>query len=240
MESSALLSLLLSVTTSVRALLCLARTCELALNWCITGARRKEVASITDNLFKNEAQEKRISFSVFRIIQYYLCHIPYMIKAMGTLRTYSFRCMEKATGVVSTLIKPKVEARINTKDPIERHNTGNHSDVVLLQLNVIPASQLTLILALLLALRSTTLSSPEIIAKNLDVASTLSNSMVITTNIYIHNGVERFLVFSEMTKSIGRCCYDNSIAVVELHDNEENRRQYIVVDITQRLLARWD
>lgn len=36
-----------------------------------------------------------------------------------------------------------------------------------------------------------------------------------------------------MTKSIGRCRYDNSITVVELHDNEEDRRKYIVVDITK-------
>jgi hypothetical protein len=36
-----------------------------------------------------------------------------------------------------------------------------------------------------------------------------------------------------MTKSIGHCRYDNSIAVVELHDNEEDRRKYIVVDITK-------
>lgn len=36
-----------------------------------------------------------------------------------------------------------------------------------------------------------------------------------------------------MTKSIGRCRYRNSITVVELHDNEEDRRKYIVVDITK-------
>jgi hypothetical protein len=36
-----------------------------------------------------------------------------------------------------------------------------------------------------------------------------------------------------MTKSIGRCRYGNSITVVELHDNEEDKRKYIVVDITK-------
>ncbi|RCH82705.1 hypothetical protein CU097_003704, partial [Rhizopus azygosporus] len=72
------------------------------------------------NFLKTEAHEKRISYSVFRISQHYLCHIPYMIKAMGPLRAYSFRPMERAFGAISTLIKSKVEAGINASNVVER------------------------------------------------------------------------------------------------------------------------
>ncbi len=43
-----------------------------------------------------------------------------MIKAMGPLRAYSSRSMERAIGVISTLIKSKVEAGINASNVVER------------------------------------------------------------------------------------------------------------------------
>lgn len=43
-----------------------------------------------------------------------------MIKAMGPLRAYSFRPMERAFGAISTLIKSKVEAGINASNVVER------------------------------------------------------------------------------------------------------------------------
>lgn len=48
---------------------------------------------------------------------------------------------------------------------------------------------------------------------------------------HIQDGVERFLVYIELPKSIKACDYDKSIAVVELYEEEEVEKQYIVVDV---------
>ena len=68
----------------------------------------------------DQVDQKKLSRSVFRPVQHYLIHIPFMIRRQGPLRAYSTRSMERTIGVFSKLIKSKRSGGKNASNLIER------------------------------------------------------------------------------------------------------------------------
>jgi hypothetical protein len=67
-----------------------------------------------------QVMSKKISRSVFKPVQHYLCHIPFIVRNQGPLRAYSTRSMERAIGKFSKLIKSKVKGGKNASNLIQR------------------------------------------------------------------------------------------------------------------------
>ncbi|OAD72690.1 C2H2-type zinc finger transcription factor [Phycomyces blakesleeanus NRRL 1555(-)] len=69
--------------------------------------------------------------NVFRPVQHYLVHIPYIIKQQGPLRCYSTRSMERVIGIFSKLIKSKSKGGRNTSFLVERFAIHNYTSMAI-------------------------------------------------------------------------------------------------------------
>lgn len=69
---------------------------------------------------KEEISNQRLSKSVFRPVNHYLHHVPYVIRKLGPMRSYSTRPLERTIGKYSKLIKSRVESGVNASNQIER------------------------------------------------------------------------------------------------------------------------
>lgn len=138
-----------------KALLALVKGCALALQWNLTDELINEMerqvyikfdyyhlkSKRTFNcrhfntwhsyLFQQVNQKKKLSRSVFRPVQHYLIHIPFIIRQLGPLRAYSTRSMERAIGVFSKLINSKREGGKNASNIIERLAIQNYLNCIL-------------------------------------------------------------------------------------------------------------
>lgn len=65
---------------------------------------------------------------MFKPVQHYICHIPYIIRQLGPLRAYSTRSMERSIGVFSRIIKSKRAGGQNASNLIERVAIQNYID----------------------------------------------------------------------------------------------------------------
>lgn len=63
---------------------------------------------------------------VFKPVQHYLNHIPYMIRQQGVLKAYSGRSMERMIGQYKKLIKSKVDAGINAGNILDKFMLYNY------------------------------------------------------------------------------------------------------------------
>ena len=73
-----------------------------------------------------EIKEKRILPGVFKPVQHYLIHIPYMIEKQGVLKAYSGRSMERTIGRYKKLIRSKVDAGANAGNILVRFTLLNY------------------------------------------------------------------------------------------------------------------
>ena len=62
-----------------------------------------------------------LSVSVFRPVQHYLCHIPFVIRKQDPLRVYSARSMERSIQKLKKMIKSRVKAGRNASNIVERN-----------------------------------------------------------------------------------------------------------------------
>ncbi|OAD68523.1 hypothetical protein PHYBLDRAFT_172950 [Phycomyces blakesleeanus NRRL 1555(-)] len=90
------------------AVLSLVKGCALALQWTLTSELLDEMDV------------------VFRPVQHYLMHIPFIVKQLGPLRCYSTRSMERVIGVFSKLIKSKCKGGRNASFLVERFTLHNY------------------------------------------------------------------------------------------------------------------
>ncbi|OAD71978.1 C2H2-type zinc finger transcription factor [Phycomyces blakesleeanus NRRL 1555(-)] len=80
------------------ALLSLVKGCALVLQWTLTSELLDEMESYFKHwhsFLYQQVQNNTLSRSVFRPVQHYLVHIPYIIKQQGPLRCYSTHSMER-------------------------------------------------------------------------------------------------------------------------------------------------
>ncbi|OAD66599.1 C2H2-type zinc finger transcription factor [Phycomyces blakesleeanus NRRL 1555(-)] len=111
------------------ALLSLVKGCALALQWTLTSELLDEMESYFKHwhsFLYQQVQNNTLSRSVFRPVQHYLVHIPYIIKQQGPLRCYSTRSMERVIGVFSKLIKSKSKGSRNASFLVERFAIHNY------------------------------------------------------------------------------------------------------------------
>lgn len=73
-----------------------------------------------------EIENKRLSKSVFRSVNHYLCHIPYVIRNLGPMRSFSTRPLERTIGKFSKLIKSRKDSGVNAGNVIERIATRQY------------------------------------------------------------------------------------------------------------------
>ncbi|OAD74354.1 hypothetical protein PHYBLDRAFT_167768 [Phycomyces blakesleeanus NRRL 1555(-)] len=116
------------------AVLSLVKGCALALQWMLT----LELLNKMDVHLKHwhyylsqQVQNKTISHSVFRPVQHYLVHIPFIVKQLGSLRCYSTRSMERVIGVFSKLIKSKCKSSRNASFLVERFTLHNYINIAI-------------------------------------------------------------------------------------------------------------
>ncbi|OAD65390.1 hypothetical protein PHYBLDRAFT_176157 [Phycomyces blakesleeanus NRRL 1555(-)] len=95
------------------ALLSLVKGCALALQWTLTSELLDEMES------------------VFRLVQHYLVHIPYIIKQQGPLRCYSTCSMERVIGIFLKLIKSKSKGGQNASFLVERFAIHNYTSTAI-------------------------------------------------------------------------------------------------------------
>lgn len=67
-----------------------------------------------------EIEKKNLSKSIFRPVNHYLCHVGYITRKLGPMRSYSTRPLERTIGKYSRLIKSKVNSSANSGNLIER------------------------------------------------------------------------------------------------------------------------
>ncbi|KAG2211938.1 hypothetical protein INT47_004625 [Mucor saturninus] len=100
----------------------------LALQWDLTPDLIREMEGYFEtwqiDLLK-QVNLKNISRSVFRPVQHYLIHVPYIIKQQGPLRSYTGRSMERVIGVYSKLIESRRMGGRNASMLIERFAIRN-------------------------------------------------------------------------------------------------------------------
>lgn len=77
-----------------------------------------------------EIAAKRIQKGVFKPVQHYLSHIPYMIRKHGVLKAYSGRSMERTIGLYKKLIKSKVDSGTNAGNILQRFAFYNHINIL--------------------------------------------------------------------------------------------------------------
>ncbi|OAD66745.1 hypothetical protein PHYBLDRAFT_70261 [Phycomyces blakesleeanus NRRL 1555(-)] len=116
------------------ALLSLVKVCTLALQWTLTS----ELLNKMELYFKHwhsflyeKVQNNTLSRSVFRLVQHYLVHIPYIIKQQGPLRCYSTQSMERVIGIFSKLIKSKSKGGQNASFLIKRFAIHNYTSTAI-------------------------------------------------------------------------------------------------------------
>lgn len=63
---------------------------------------------------------------MFRSVQHYLNHIPYIIEKDGPLRAYSARSMERAIGKYASAIKSKVSSAANANNVVENFGVRSY------------------------------------------------------------------------------------------------------------------
>ncbi|OAD74819.1 hypothetical protein PHYBLDRAFT_61130 [Phycomyces blakesleeanus NRRL 1555(-)] len=78
-----------------------------------------------------QVQNNTLSHSVFRPVQHYLVHIPYIIKQQGPLRCYSTRSIERVIGVFSKLIKSKSKGGQNASFLVKQFAIHNYTSTAI-------------------------------------------------------------------------------------------------------------
>ncbi|OAD71933.1 hypothetical protein PHYBLDRAFT_169846 [Phycomyces blakesleeanus NRRL 1555(-)] len=78
-----------------------------------------------------KVQNNTLSRSVFRPVQHYLVHIPYIIKQQGPLRCYSTHSMERVIGIFSKLIKSKSKGGRNASFLVEQFAIHNYTSMAI-------------------------------------------------------------------------------------------------------------
>ncbi|GAA5804830.1 hypothetical protein HPULCUR_010338 [Helicostylum pulchrum] len=117
-----------------KALLSLVKGCALSLQWNLTEHMLNEIQSHFEHWLKylaRQVDQKKLSRSVFRPVQHYLTHIPFIIRRQGPLRAYSTRSMERTIGVFSKLIKSKRSGGKKASNLIERLGLQSYISSVL-------------------------------------------------------------------------------------------------------------
>ncbi|OAD68465.1 hypothetical protein PHYBLDRAFT_173457 [Phycomyces blakesleeanus NRRL 1555(-)] len=116
------------------ALLSLVKGCTLALQWTLTSELLDEMESYFKHghsFLYQQVQNNTLSHSVFRPVQHYLVHIPYIIKQQGPLRCYSTCSMERVIGVFSKLINSKSKGDQNASFLVEQFAIHNYTSMAI-------------------------------------------------------------------------------------------------------------
>ncbi|KAG2200803.1 hypothetical protein INT47_001334 [Mucor saturninus] len=106
----------------------LVKGCALALQWNLTPdliIKMEGYFTTWHTYLLEQVNLKNISRSVFRPVQHYLIHVPYIIKEQGPLSCYSARSMEIVIGIYSKLIKSRRMGGRNASMLIERFTIRN-------------------------------------------------------------------------------------------------------------------
>jgi hypothetical protein len=183
-----------------------------------------------------EIDEKRILPGVFKPVQHYLNHIPYIIRQQGVLKAYSGRSMERTIGLYKKLIKSKVSAGINAGNILNKSVLYNY----IASLDIDIKKKISLLepkpynADTYISLDPDNLSSPQLWSTPLQKYS-LSTLPCDVTSVQFKTAL---LKFYQRAKSqdcssssyedvliAGRCWYNNFVYSSLLYRNYKNERR---------------